>query len=396
MTMKFIAATLLLMFTFNCTTAQKVTIITNAHFINLRTGTVAKNATVLLRDNKDALLIASNKINNYKNASIINADNNYFMPALNDMHVHWPTENTDAFFNLCQKAGVTTMRIMKSAPEAISYKKQHPQLNLSVAFNIYSDRNITDAKTLVDSIVTAEFDFIKIFSIQSSEAFVALAKAAKNKLSLCGHMLNNVNIDTLIKYNYKSIEHVGYLDKQEGLQLDSAIEKFAKKKVAVCPTLDWQNMAYLAFNKDSFAYRAGYANGMEYYKLHWDTTYATTVKSMGADVDKYAKFAKSAIAKKLLVLHKLHKAGVNIIAGSDAEEPYQTPGYSIIEELKLIRQAGFSNLDLIRMVTTNAALYFANVVGANKNALSKHYILLSKNPLEGIDNLGSCVRVISN
>jgi imidazolonepropionase-like amidohydrolase len=94
------------------------------------------------------------------------------------------------------------------------------------------------------------------------------------------------------------------------------------------------------------------------------------------------------------VLKKAHAKGVKIIAGSDAEEPYQTPGFSLIEELKWIQKAGFINTELLTMVTTNAAAFFKGYLP--KIQLPNTYILINKNPLENIDNLKTVTHIIIN
>jgi imidazolonepropionase-like amidohydrolase len=383
---------------FLCTTinAQKVTVFKNVQFVDVDKGKIYENAVVLITVNGVATVINKATLAKLNNYNAIDGKGLYLMPALYDMHIHWPEQNELAYFELCKQAGVGNFRVMSSLPAAIEYKKKEKIQGFSIGFPVRAGTNFVNAKLFTDSIKGAGYDFIKIFSISSQDAFIALAKAAqKNNLPLCGHALNNVSIDTVFKYGYKSVEHVGYLDKLSDLALDSAIEKFKKYKVAVCPTLDWQNMAYHAFSKDSFQYRAGYQQGMAVYKTHWDTTYESSVKQMGADEAKYIDFAKKSLEKKLMVLKKLAEKQVPIIIGSDAEEPYQTPGYSLIEELKLIQKAGFTNLQLLQMVTLNAANYYAGIKKTTNTKRNDQFILLAKNPVENIDNLTTVKELIN-
>jgi Amidohydrolase family len=376
--------------------AQKTTVFKNVHFIDVDEAVIHSNTMVLVAVDGTASVINSVKLATLKNYNTIDGKGLYLMRALYDMHIHWPDENESAYFELCKKAGVGNLRVMNSLPAAIEYRKNEKLQRFSIGFPVRSGTNFADAKLFTDSIKQAGYDFIKIFSISNQDAFIALAKAAqKNNLPLCGHALSNVSIDTVFRYGYKSVEHVGYLDKLSDLALDSAIEKFKKYKVAVCPTLDWQNMAYHAFSKDSFQYRAGYEQGMAVYKTHWDTTYRNSTNQMGADQEKYVDFAKKSLSKKLMILKKLGEKQVPIIIGSDAEEPYQTPGYSLIEELKLIQKAGFTNMQLLQMVTLNAARYYEGL-GKNGQASSNdQFILLTKNPVENIDHLASVKELIN-
>jgi hypothetical protein len=207
---------------------------------------------------------------------------------------------------------------------------------------------------------------------------------------VCGHPLGKaVPATKLLVSGYKSMEHVGYFDKAKTPEaLDSLIDLAVKNSVFVCPTLDWVMMAYHAVAKDSFQYRAGYAVGNKLYANVWDTTYNNTHTQLGIQAEQYKNYAIADIAKKIGILTKMRAKGVKIIAGSDAEEPYQTPGFSLLDELKLIQKAGFTNAELLQMVTTNADLFW------NKKTKQTDYILLSKNPLENIENIGTVEYVI--
>jgi imidazolonepropionase-like amidohydrolase len=376
--------------------AQKTTVFKNVHFIDVDKGKIYENAEVFIEANGVARVVNKAQLAKLNNYNTIDGKGLYLMRALYDMHIHWPDQNEAAYFELCKQAGVGNLRVMSSLPAAIEYKKKEKLQGFSIGFPVRPGTNFENAKAFTDSIKKEGYDFIKIFGISNQDVFISLAKAAqKNNLPLCGHALSNVNIDTVFKYGYKSVEHVGYLDKLNDLALDSAIAKFKKYKVAVCPTLDWQNMAYHAFSKDSFQYRAGYEKGMAVYKTHWDTTYQNSVKQMGADEAKYIDFAKKSLSKKLMILKKLAENQVSIIIGSDAEEPYQAPGYSLIEELKLIQKAGFANMQLLQMVTVNAENYYAGIKKAVKVKRNNQFILLTKNPADNIDNLTSVQELIN-
>jgi imidazolonepropionase-like amidohydrolase len=95
-------------------------------------------------------------------------------------------------------------------------------------------------------------------------------------------------------------------------------------------------------------------------------------------------------------LKAYYQKGISIIAGSDAEEPYQPPGFSLIDELVMIQKAGLTNYDLLKTCTINTAQFFKEeksygTVAKNKKA---NLIILSENPLENIKSLESIEYVI--
>ncbi len=373
-------------------------VIKNVSVININTGEAEKPKDISLR-----IKLKKEFTNNgytYVEKIIINGTGKFLMPAIYDMHVHFPVENAERFFNLQTAAGITTCRIMKSNDKTIAFAKTATNApSMKIAYNIYGNETfgIDSISTLIGSLKARGYDFIKMFGVKDSTYFDAIMAAAKsNKIKVCGHALGKINAKKLLASGYKSIEHVGYFDKAKNEEsLDSLIDLAVKNNVFVCPTLDWEMMAYHAINKDSFSYRAGYEIGKKLYANIWDTTYENTSKQFGNNLKQYKDYANNDIAKKIGILKKMRAKGLRIIAGSDAEEPYQTPGYSLIDELKLIQKAGYTNAELLQMVTTNAREYFSEKVGFKTTKTTRlDYILLSKNPLENIGNLQTVEYVI--
>jgi imidazolonepropionase-like amidohydrolase len=374
--------------------AQESYFIKNVNYIDVYKGELLKNVNVkLVKVGKGFKINVVGTAANNKNTKGIDGTGKYLMPALYDMHVHWPDVMPTEFFKLVQQAGVGAVRIMNSKPAAITFAKANKQIDFKIGYPFNKYSIVKDAPFFVDSIKKAGYDFIKIFSVKDEAAFLSIAQAAKKiSLPICGHALPNVAMQTVFENGYTTVEHVGYFDElKTETAIDSTIAIFKKYNVAVCPTLDWVNMAYHAANKDSVRYRIGYQRAITTYKTYWDTTYAAEVKSFGADEPKYAAFAKNSIAKKISILKKMHEAGIKIIIGSDAEQPYQVPGFSIIEEMKLVAQAGFSNMELLQFATINSEAYF-NAAGFSS---SNKFILLNKNPLENLNNLGELSSMIS-
>ena len=53
------------------------------------------------------------------------------------------------------------------------------------------------------------------------------------------------------------------------------------------------------------------------------------------------------------IIRKLHKAGVNIVCGTDAGVLNTAPGFSIHQELAFYQQAGMSNYEALKTATVN-------------------------------------------
>jgi imidazolonepropionase-like amidohydrolase len=367
-------------------------VINNINVIDVNTGNTTPAMNVYVKNGMAEITNKMIKIPAPKKQ--IDGTGKYFMPALYDMHVHFPEQNAERFFQLQTAAGITNCRIMKSTKETVAFSKKAKNIPaMKISYNFFGDETykIDSIPVIIKSLKVKGYDFIKVFAVKDEAYFDAIMASAKtNNIMVCGHALGKaVPAKKLLASGYKSIEHVGYFDKAKTPEaLDSLIDLAVKNNVFVCPTLDWVTMAYHAANIDSFQYRSGYAIGTKLYGAEWDTTYTNSTKQFAGQEKQYKDFADKDIVKKLSILAKMRAKGVKIIAGSDAEEPYQTPGFSLLDELKLIQKAGFTNAELLQMITTNANLFW------NKKTKQTDYILLSKNPLENIDNIGTVEYVI--
>jgi imidazolonepropionase-like amidohydrolase len=377
-------------------------LIKNVSLLRMKNDKIEKNTTVGIKDGK---IIYTGKFTaTQKAVQTIDGTGKFLMPGLYDMHVHWPDNNATRFFQLQTLAGIGTSRIMSSEPATIDFKNNRAAVapRLIVGFPVRSSLDIAPEKAayLVDSIKNAGYNFIKLYSIKNEILFDAIMAAAKkNNLFVCGHALANIQPEKLMASGYRSIEHVGYFDKiKSETALDSLLDIALKNGTFICPTLDWTNMVYHSYAKDSLPLRAGYAIGEKLYHIQWDTTYAATTKQLGADEKKYKDYMANDVAKKIKILQKIHAKKILIIAGSDAEEPYQTPGFSLIEELLLIQKAGLSNYDLLKTVTINPAVYFneQHKTGIVEKGMQANLILLAKNPLADIKNLETVISNIIN
>jgi imidazolonepropionase-like amidohydrolase len=388
----FVATAFLLSISTFAQKARLDIVIKNVNIIDVNNNRIITGKDVFVKGSEIIITILSTDIPKPK--ILIDGTGKYFMPALYDMHVHFPEQNAERFFQLQTAAGITNCRIMKSTKETVAFSKTAKNIpSMKISYNFFGNETykIDSIPLIIKSLKRKGYDFIKVFGVKDEVQFDAIMAAAKaNNIMVCGHSLGKaVPAKKLLASGYKSIEHVGYFDKTKTPEaLDSLIDLAKKNNVFVCPTLDWVTMAYQAVNKDSFKYRAGYEIGRKLYGEEWDTTYTNITKQFGGQEKKYKDFADKDVANKINILARMKVKGVKIIAGSDAEEPYQTPGFSLLDELKLIQKAGFTNAELLQMITTNGDLFW------NKKTKQLDYILLSKNPLDNIDNIGTIEYVI--
>ena len=94
----------------------------------------------------------------------------------------------------------------------------------------------------------------------------------------------------------------------------------------------------------------------------------------------------------------LNKAGVGLLAGTDAPRAFIYPGFSLHEELALLVRSGLTPLEALRTATYNPAAYLGSLdslgtIGEGKIA---DLVLLDADPLKDIRNTTRISAVIAN
>ncbi len=93
-----------------------------------------------------------------------------------------------------------------------------------------------------------------------------------------------------------------------------------------------------------------------------------------------------------------HRAGIPVMAGTDASDTMVVPGFSLHNELRLLKAAGLSNMDVLRSATSIPAAYLnrSHELGGISAGKEADLVLLRRNPLQDIRNSSSIEKVIVN
>ena len=99
-------------------------------------------------------------------------------------------------------------------------------------------------------------------------------------------------------------------------------------------------------------------------------------------------------------LKKLEDAGVTIAAGTDAGNIGTIHGPALFREFQLMKQAGLTNMQILKDATANAAKLFGGETGARigriENGAFADLVILKSNPADDIANASDIETVIKN
>ncbi len=284
-------------------------------------------------------------------------------------------------------------------------------------------------RSVVDSLVAAGVEFIKVYSLLAPETFHAIAKQAKRSgIPFAGHVPSAVRAAAAAEAGQASIEHLtgvtegcsgaeeqiisGYaawraaraagdssvsrlerrrgerraiLSTQEEELCDELMGVFVTHQTRQVPTL--VTLRGYTFMKDT-----EFTNDPRLKYLppsvtdFWDPEQNDFVTERTED-DWRMDREMLALYKKLTGRAK--RAGVPVLAGSDTPNPYAFPGSGLHDELELLVEAGLTHLEALQAATLDAARFLETTdsLGTLEADMLADIVLLNGNPLEDIRNV---------
>lgn len=400
--------------------------------------------------NKDTIAAISyaNEPFEFRYKELIDADGKYLLPGFWDNHVHFRggtellTQN-EAFLEQYIKYGITTVRDAGGdlTPQVQQWNKEilqgtrigptiytsgpkldGPKARWEGSIAVASQEDIDKA---LDSLQKIKVDYVKLYdsTLLRKHYLDIISTAEDREMITSGHMPFTVELDEAINAGIDNIEHLYYVLKGCSSQEKEITQQIIEGKLGF-----WDSMAQLIATYDEDVAQNTFAKLKEQNVFVTPTLHIGDVLSYLDEVDhtndaylshlsdafiqtyegrkKRALNASEASKKNRKELQKffitlaasLHKAGVGLLAGSDcgAFNSYTYPGPSLHEELEQMVQAGLSPQEALKTSFYNGPLFLRKEGYGIKVGAKADLVLLTKNPLERINNTTSIALTIKD
>jgi len=429
--------------------AQSLTI-TNATVIDVSTGALHPGTTIVVDSNRIASVELSSA-NARPKGRVVDAKGQYVIPGLWDMHTHayfgWPRDFGDNYvLPLFIANGITGIRDMGSDLDAVlaarSDVAKHrllgprmvvsgpmldgPKVSFAASMAIATP---DEGRKAVDTLAARGVDFIKIQSGVPRDAYFAIADEAKKRgIVFEGHVPDAIRASEAVSAGQRTFEHlIGifeastpdedslitrrygaggdsaankylavFLDRHDAAREANVIRLLATNTVWQCPTLYWERGQWLVdvidYTKDP---------DIAYTPRTWVTKkYPEMQKAIAGSMDTDPLGVRRRfVDHELEIVHKLHAAGVPLLAGTDTPAGVEvTPGISLHLELQRFVDAGLTPLEALQTATINPARFLGKTsdFGGVEAGRIADLVILRANPLEKIANTRAIAGVVAD
>jgi imidazolonepropionase-like amidohydrolase len=430
--------------------APRTLVFTHVTVIDATGADAKSDMTVVITGDRITGLGKTGSVAFAKAAEIVAARGKFLIPGLWDMHAHTSYKN---FLTLFVANGVTGVRDMGGSPEEFELLNQwRKELEQSifpgprvVAAGIVVDGpaargrpdslNVTtagEARQAVQTLKQRGADFIKVYSLLPRAAFWAIADEAKRQgMTFAGHVPASVSAAEAADAGQKSMEHlfgvlpacssneamlrdealteiqnssapvfireelraqVKTLDTYDAQKAAALFARFAQNNTWQVPTLvGWQNLAEA--ETAPFIHDARLTYLPRERREAWTAQRAYLRNHITAE---YWAHSQRLFRKQLDVVAAMHRAGVGILAGTDAAGFYVIPGFSLQDELGLLVEAGLTPMAALQAATRDPAIYLgmSKTLGTVEKGKIADLVLLDANPLADISHTKKIAGVV--
>lgn len=417
-------------------------LIVGATIIDVETGETKPEHDILIENGE---IIATGVDIQAEGATIVEAAGQFVIPGMFDMHTHGFKLSPELTHPLFIASGVTAVRDMggcldeddswaacgddkrrwNSAVEAGAMVGPRYDHITSLAMNGGKaipngfDVNLggatpagARARVAMDS--ARGIDFLKTYTFLPRDSYLALAQAAAEAdMYLAGHLPFSISGIDAAAAGQRSFEHAllfvfecypGFDEIRDDpdffanytneLRLKMIAEHDPARCDALFNAIKDAGTAFVPTHTtrklDAFALNPSYRNDerLKYVPAPLRTMWLQDADGMarkageGGGAESYKAIFEFGLKQTGLA----HRAGVTVLAGTDAPDSFAFPGLGLSDELHHLKLAGLPNIDVLRAATLEPAKFLGLVdkAGVIKPGSRADIVLLNQNPLENI------------
>jgi Amidohydrolase family len=222
-----------------------------------------------------------------------------------------------------------------------------------------------------------------------------MARAREQGMPVAGHVPADVDPRDAARAGMRTMEHMraelgGYCTRARQAVCDSIIPVLREHGVWQTPTL---LPRWVRAHMDSVELADPRLAALPYVvRDYWMAEHAQTLRRRTAA--DWPRLRAEHEEERWLALH-LHRAGLSLLAGSDAGTSFSHPGSGLHDELEMLVDAGLTPLEALQAATRNAARALAaDSLGTLEVGKMADVVLLAADPLADIRNTRRVVAVV--
>lgn len=402
--------------------------VTHVTLIDLATGQLQAETTVLMRGGRVAAVGRTGSVRVPQGAQVIDGHGRFVIPGLWNMHVHSVNlpEARRSFPKLLA-SGITGIRDMGAPLEEALRLRRETNDGVTVGPHMVVAgpllegplppklaampmlRSVSTAKAAgeaVRDLKQARVDFIKVDGSLPRDTYLAVAAAAKRqRVPFVGHIPPWIRTAEASDAGQRSVEHLGgphyalligcstreaaLMDELSSImkgQIQAVFQGQEAEPGELRAALVRQILESYSEAKAAALFERFRRNGT------WQVPTLKAIRGLWdrADVSVEDRtFGENMKQKELDVVAAMWHAGVKIMAGTDG--PLPEAGPALHEELALLVKAGLTPLEALRAATHNPAEFLGKLdrYGSVEAGKAADLVLLRGNPLADIDNTRS-------
>ena len=412
--------------------SAQITAITNVSVIDGTAPTPRAGQTVVVRGNRIEAVGPTPVTPAPPGARVVDGSGKYLIPGLWDMHVHTTVPGGREVLALYVANGVLGVRDLAGDWARLTEWREDisngrlvgPRIVASGPYIEGGDvpivhllaRTPEEARAAVDSLARLGVDLVKLHSQLPRPVYFAALQAARDRgFQVAGHVPRSITPAEASDSGLSSLEHMlqiptpctpaeslalaprfpmqAVLGRCASDDLAPLFARLASNRTWVVPTLvaQYEVAAWpgRALPGDSFA------------SFLPDTLrrYVAEIFPMPDSIPPDADLVGRALwEKRIGLVGVMYRAGVGILAGTDAPLRNSPPGFGLHQELELFARAGLSPFDVLRVATLEPARHLGMLDSLGTIAPGKvaDLVLLSADPLADVRNLRRIVSVVAN